>query len=200
MKKKLYALSGVLLIVLVVTGLWATKAVSPTGVEQTRDPAAALGAGMSMREMVEGSSLIVIGQCLETRSEWNNRRLNTLATVSVTETLKGDAPATLTVVLPGGIDANRRIPVAMRYAGAPTMAPEEGVVLFLTEDGEVANGYSVVGFSAGKFSVVQDADGEKAVASAPMRVRAPRVTGLTSGNPQVVRLSEFKEMVRSYLN
>jgi hypothetical protein len=32
-----------------------------------------------------------------------------------------------------------------------------------------------------------------------MRVRAPRATGLTSGNSDVIELSEFKAMVEGYL-
>src|SRR5262245_12735697 len=95
MKKKLYALSGVFLIVLVISGLWAdvraTKATIITDESQTYPAETSRGAEMPMKQMVGESSLIVIGECTETSSQWvEGRRLYTLATVSVTESLKGD--------------------------------------------------------------------------------------------------------------
>jgi len=40
-------------------------------------------------------------------------------TVAVSEALKGDAGGRLTVAVPGGVDASRRIPVAMIWPAAP---------------------------------------------------------------------------------
>ncbi len=201
MKKKLFALSGVLLVVLVISGLWATKAYNLTRMEQTVEPAAtSLVAGLSMQEMTEGASLIVTGTCLETRTQWIDRRLVTLATVSVTETIKGDAPDTVTIVLPGGIDSNRRIPIAMTYAGAPQISPTEEVFLFLTDQDEVANGYAVMGFAQGKYSINEDDEGEKVVSRAMTKVKMQKSMGMTRGNVQATRLSEFIERVKSYLN
>jgi hypothetical protein len=88
----------------------------------------------------------------------------------------------------------------MTYAGAPTMRPGEEQALFLASaNDEVANAYSIMGFNAGQFPIVQDNAGEKFIASTPMKVSAPRVTDLTSRNPNAVRLSEFKAMVESFL-
>ena len=83
-------------------------------------------------QLVERSSLIVIGQCTEVRSTWMGRRLMTLATVAVRETLKGEPHAQVTVVIPGGMDAQRPIPIAAVVAGTPQLAPAEEVVLFLS--------------------------------------------------------------------
>lgn len=200
MKKKLFALSGVFLIVLVIAGLWATKAINLTGVEQTIDPGAtSLASGLSMREMAEGATLIVMGKCLETRSQWIDRRLVTLATVSVTETIKGDAAEVVTVVLPGGIDSNRKIPVAMTYAGAPQISPAEEVFLFLTDQDEVANGYAVMGFAQGKYSIAEDSAGEKVVTRDMTRAPMQKGVGVARGNLQAVPLPEFKEWVRRYI-
>lgn len=200
MKKKLFALSGILLVVLVISGLWATKAINLTGTEQTIEPGStSLANGLSMQEMTTGSSLIVTGKCLETRSQWIDRRLVTLATVSVTETIKGDSSGTVTVVLPGGIDSNRRIPIAMNYAGAPQIAPTEEVFLFLTIQDEVAEGYAVMGFAQGKYSINEDDAGEKVVSRDLTQVRLQKGVGTVRGNVQVVSLSEFKEKVKSYL-
>ncbi|HEU0185065.1 MAG TPA: hypothetical protein VFS27_07100 [Blastocatellia bacterium] len=200
MKKKLYALSGVLLIVLVITGLWAAKAVSFMGVAQTGDSAATQSAGVSIQSMTQGASLIVVGTVLETRSEWIDRRLVTRATVLVAESLKGAAPEKVVVLLPGGIDAKRKFPVAMTYAGAPTMSPDEEVALFLVPaQDEVANAYAVMSYAEGKFSIAQTTTGEKVVTRDMTKAPMQKGPGLTRGNPKAVQLSEFKELVRSYL-
>src|SRR5262245_41539174 len=154
MKKKLFALSGVFMIVLVIAGLCATRAINLNDAQQTLDPTATSpGAGMSMRRMVEESSSIVIGQCAETRSKWVGRSLVTEATSSVQEALKGDAAARtqVTVELPGGIDYNRK--VAMTSVEAPNISPGEKVFLFLYRPDDGANSYSVMGFAQGKYSV-----------------------------------------------
>src|SRR5262245_6044446 len=202
MKKKLFALSGVFLIVLVITGLWATKAIDLMGVEPNDPQATSMVNGMTMREMTQGASLIVTGKCLGTRSQWIDRRLVTLATISVTEAIKNDVGAseTFEVVLPGGIDANRRIPLAMTYAGAPQISPDEEVFLFLTTQDEVANGYAVMGFAQGKFSIANDTEGGKVVTRDQTLPPMERGAGMMRGNRQAVRLSEFIELVRSYLN
>jgi hypothetical protein len=202
MKKKLYALSGVFLIVLVVAGLWATKAINITDVEQAQavDPVATSPAtGMSMEQMAQEAAVIVIGKCTETRSEWSGRSLVTLATISVTETLKGAPDGTeVTVVLPGGIDANRKFKVAMTYAGAPQLTPGEEAFLFLGLS-EVANSYSVTGFAQGKFSIGKTRDGEPVVTRDMTMVPLQKGAGMTRGNPQAIPLPEFKAWVNSYL-
>jgi hypothetical protein len=202
MKKKLYALSGVFMIVLVIAGLWATKATSVTDMQNTRgaDPISH-APGLSMEQMAQGATFIVIGQCTETQSQWAGRNLYTLATVLVTESLKGAPPQTLKIAIPGGIDSNRRFPIAMTYAGAPQFAPGEEVVVFLDDpQSEIPNSYAVMGFSQGKFSVGKAQDGEPVVTSDMNTTPVRKGMGLTRGNPQVISLSEFKALVRSYLN
>jgi hypothetical protein len=200
MKKKLFALSGVFLIVLVIAGLWATRAINITDVQNTVDPGAtSLPGALSIREMAESAPFIVMGTCLETKSQWVGRSLVTLATVSVSESLKGDTTEKLTVVLPGGYDIKGKFPIAMTYAGAPQMSPGEEVFLFLTTQDEVAGGYAVMGFAQGKYSVSQDTKGEKVVMRDMTKAPVQGGAGAIRGNPQVVPLSEFKALVKSYL-
>src|SRR5262249_20458404 len=158
--KKLYALSGVFLIVLVISGLWAglrpTKATNITDVSQALDLATTSGpTQMPMKQMVEESSLILIGTCLETKGEWVGRRLVTMATVLVEEPMKGDAAAgtQVKVALPGGIAPKGKFPLAMNYPGAPRMFQSEKDILFLTPESEIPDSYAVMGFNQGKFSV-----------------------------------------------
>ena len=52
-------------------------------------PDTTLAVALSLEDMVDQSDVIAIGNCVETRSVWVDRTLVTLATVSVSETLKG---------------------------------------------------------------------------------------------------------------
>ena len=200
MKKKLFTLSGVFLIVLVIAGLWATKAINLDGVEQTINPEEiSLPGALSMKGMVEGATAIVIGQCIGTQSRWVERRLVTDATISIAETIKGEPGGTLKVEVPGGVDFNRKFPVAMTYAGAPQISLDEKVFLFLTGPDEGSNSYSVMGFAQGKFSVGKANDGDEVVMPDMNKTQVQKGAGAIRGNLRVVPLSEFKALVRSYL-
>ena len=201
MKKKLYALSGVLMIVLVISGLWASKATSITDVQNTSgaDPIS-LAHGLSMEQMAQGATAIVHGKCVATQSQWVERRLVTLATISVSESLKGDTGETQTVVIPGGVGNKGKFALAMTYAGAPQFSLDEEVFLFLTSPNDGSNSYSVMSFDQGKFSVGKAQDGEPVVLRDMNTTPVRKGMGMTRGNAQVISLSEFKALVRSYLN
>ena len=123
---------------------------------------------LTNQDLTEKAQLIVVGRAVETKSVWVDRRLVTLVTVSVGEVLKGDWHATVTVVLPGGVDANRKFPLAMIVPGAPQIHAQEEVFLFLTRANQSATGeaesYTIVGLSQGKLSIVTDASGNKMLA------------------------------------
>jgi hypothetical protein len=202
MKKKIYGVCCLLLVALAASGLWATKAVNTNIADEVvATDAASTPADLSVRDLALQSELIVTGRCVDTRTAWveNGRILVTLATVSVDEVIKGNNTSTVTVVLPGGADANRRIPVAMTYAGAPTIAPQEDVFLFLSSEQALAGGYAVMGFSQGKFSIVEDEDGQKLVSRDLTKMRLQRGTGVTRGNRHLTPMSEFKQKVRGFL-
>jgi hypothetical protein len=111
--------------------------------------------------MIQEAAIIVTGRCTSLQSQWVDRDLVTLATIQVSEVLKGQAGSQVTVVLPGGIDANRPVPIAMSFPGAPEILQQENVLLFLTPEDRVADGYAIVGWSQGKFSLVDTPQGQK---------------------------------------
>jgi len=149
--------------------------------------------------MAQGSAMIVTGQCIGTRSTWVDRTLYTIATISVSDTIKGDPSTTVEVALLGGADVNRKIPVAMHFPGAPVIQPQEEVFLFLTPAEPMAGSYSIMGYAQGKLSIVENEQGEKMVSRTPARTRINSASGVMRGNVQMTRLSEFKEKVREYL-
>ena len=200
MKKIMLGICCALLVALAVSGFWATRAVNQSEADQVIDPAGtSLAVNLTNKEMTRQADLIAIGQCVDTRSRWIDRDLVTEATISVSEVLKGEADSTVTVILPGGIDANRKIPIAMTYPGAPQIAPQEEVFLFLTRAEESTGGYAIMGFSQGKFSIVDDGEGGKVVSRDLTRVRLRDKSGLTRGGKKVTPLSRFKEEIKGYL-
>lgn len=134
------AAKAVLCVAFALTGttLWATTAIK-----------------QSDTEMIRSSQIILTGHCLRLESAWVGRVLVTKATIAVDETLKGSAGQEVTVVLPGGVDVHRKIPIMMTYPGAPEILVREQVLLFLTPDAMVPDGYSIVGFSQGKYTLVE---------------------------------------------
>ena len=122
----------------------------------------------------------------------------TVANVALTETIKGAESGSLSVVLPGGIDANRKFPVAVSYPGAPRLTPGEDVFLFLTSDTD-HGGYNVVGFSQGKFSIVNDEDGVPVVSRDLTRMSLQGNNGVRRGQANVTPLASFKAQVKGYL-
>ena len=199
MKKIILGSCLLIAIALLVSARWGTKAVNAPPPEDLPIADTSLAVALSVQDMVNQSDVIAIGNCVETKSVWVDRSLVTLATISVTESLKGNA-SSLTVELPGGVDANRKFPVAMTYPGAPSVTPGEDVFLFLTASGEVAGSYNVAGFSQGKFSIITDEDGEQLVSRNLTKTSLKSNNGIRRGGSDVMPLSSLKEQVRGYLN
>lgn len=199
MKKILLVSCLIIVIALLVSARWGTNAVNAPPQDTLGTPDTTLAVALSLEEMANQSDVIAIGSCVDTRSVWVDRSLVTLATVSVSETLKGTESASLTVVLPGGADANRKFPVAMSYPGAPRLTPGEDVFLFLNADTDFGNGYVVAGFSQGKFSIVKDENGEPMVSRDLTKMSLQGNNGVRRGGTNATPLSSFKAQVKGYL-
>lgn len=199
--KKITLASCILIgIALLITTQWGTKADEAPDSNTLGTPDTTLAVGLSLDDMVDQSDVIAIGNVLDTKSVWVDGTLVTLATVSVSETLKGAGSESLTVVLPGGIDANRQIPVAVSYPGAPRLTPGENAFLFLNSDVDYGLGYNVAGFAQGKFSIVNDEDGEPVVSRDLTRMTLQGDNGVRRGGANVISLASFKDRVKARLN
>ena len=190
-----------IVLALLVSARFATKAVNPPPIEDVLQTPAetSLANALSLQDMVNQSDLIAIGNCVDIKSVWVDRSLVTLATINVGETLKGAELGTITVALPGGVDANRAVPVAMTYPGAPNITPGENVFLFLTATGEVAGSYTVAGFSQGKFSIVKDEDGQDVVTQNLTQTMLKDNNGVRRGANNTTPLGNFKSEVKKHL-
>ena len=196
---------GVCLFVLVALGItaisagWASRADTTADSQALQTADSTLALGLSLEDMVQQSDVIAIGSCTETQSVWVDKSLVTLAKVSVNETLKGTESSDLTVALPGGVDANRKFPIAMSYPGAPRITPGEDVFLFLNSSGEVSGSYTVAGFSQGKFSIVKDEDGEPMVSRDLRQMSLQTNNGVRRGQNNLTPLSSLKNEVKRQL-
>ena len=198
MKKLTLAVSMAIVIALLASVRWSTTATDAPPADQL--PAdTTLAVALSVGDMVSQADVIAIGRALETRSMWVDRSLVTLVTVAVSESLKGAPGETLTVVVPGGIDANRKIPISMTYPGAPRLTPGEDVFLFLNADSEVGGGYNVTGYSQGKFSIVEGDDGEPMVGRDLTKVSLKDNNGVRRGQANLTPLASLKAQVKGHL-
>ena len=200
MKKITLASCILIVLALLISARWGTKADDAPDSNTLGTPDTTLAVALSLEDMVDHSDVIAIGNCQDTKSVWVDGTLVTLATVSVSETLKGAESGSLTVVLPGGIDANRQIPVAVSYPGAPRLTPGENVFLFLNSDVDYGLGYNVAGFAQGKFSIVDDEDGEPVVSRDLTRMSLQGNNGVRRGGANVISLDAFKDRVKARLN
>lgn len=182
MRKSWFACWAVLLTLFIGTTVHATTAVA-----------------LSNRTLAENASVIATGRCTSLRTLWDGRLLVTLATVEVTDMIKGDQVQTVTVALPGGIDATRKFPISMLYPGAPQILVGEDVFLFLGAEDGIATGLTILGFSQGKFSIVDDEAGLKAVSRNLSSITLQTPAGTRRGTAIRVPLDAFKDEIRGYL-
>lgn len=152
---------------------------------------------LTNEQLTEQSDVIVIGRATDFTSRWVDRTLVTAVTIETAETLKGSAPGNVEVILPGGVDANRKVPIAMTYAGAPQMRSDEEVLLFLTYDADLA-GYVVTGFAQGKFSIVTQ-QGNKMVSRDLRGSQLVEGPGISRGTVTLTPLSEFRREIAGYV-
>ena len=200
MKKITLASCVLIAVALLISARWGTKADEAPASNTLGTPDTTLAVALSLEDMVDQSDVIAVGNVQETRSAWVDGTLVTLASVSVNETLKGAESGNLTVVLPGGIDANRQVPVAVSYPGAPRMTPGEDVFLFLNSDVDYGLGYNVAGFAQGKFSIVSDEDGDPVVSRDLTRMTLKSNNGVRRGGANAIPLDTFKNQVKARLN
>jgi hypothetical protein len=155
---------------------------------------------LNENDLIQQASDIVVGQCTGLQTQWIGRDLVTLATIRVSESLKGSGSSQITVVLPGGIDANRRIPIVQSYPAAPEIRNQESVLLFLTHEDRVPNGFAILGFSQGKFSVSENPQGQKVASQNTSQLTLEGHNGVRQGDSRAIVLEDLRLRVKKALS
>ncbi len=157
---------------------------------------------MSEAELIKRAELIAVGRCTSVKSVWVGRRLMTLATVEPLNIIKGPYKAKLLVVLPGGIDLNRKIPVAQVAGGMAYITPGEEMVLFLSTIQGIRGGYTLLGGVRGKMPIVKDHHGHGYISrrylSMDHRLRTD--TRLTNPALKMLSIHKFKSYIMAILD
>jgi hypothetical protein len=110
---------------------------------------AAQAVAVSVEQLARTSETVVRGRVVAGRS-WaseDGRRIFTTYEVRTRTVLRGRAPSTARVVVPGGVVGR----LGERVDAAPTLARGEELILFLRRD--PTDGFAVAGLAQGKFSV-----------------------------------------------
>jgi hypothetical protein len=155
------------------------------------DAHATLQRAVDFDEKVDKAVAIVLGKVVHTRSQWDpsHRWILTYSTFAVEQTLKGSAPAEVTVVTPGGAVGD----VVQSTIGIrPFHEGDENVVFIKNTD----VGPTVLFFDQGAYDVTSD-HGEKMVipvSSDAVHLDTQRGTVVESEHART--LSDFSSQVR----
>ncbi len=182
MRKAVRAALCLLVVSCIPMGAWATTAVE-----------------MSTLDMAQEASLIVSGHVTNVQSQWVGRDLVTLTTIAVSEVLKGQAGSEITVVVPGGVDTNRPIPIAMSVPAAPQFQDNEDTLVFLINEDELPNTFAIVGFSQGKFTLVDTPEGKAASQDTSGLNLAGGAGRITHGGSRTIPYGQLKKQIEGAL-
>jgi hypothetical protein len=149
-------------------------------------------------DIARGAKAIVRGTVADVRAEWvdGRRRVETIVTLEVSETFKGDMGGRVSFQVPGGVIGRYRSVTV----GAPSFHQGEEVVLFLGAQ-PPALPY-VLGLGQGVFRVRRDArTGDTTVTPPALLADRDHAVTVQRGDParRAVSLREFSATVRSAL-
>lgn len=114
---------------------------------------------LTLRQLAAGAMLIVRGSVTDVRAfPVPGRGIESVATIAVEHTIKGQSEPFLAVRVPGGAFGGRR----QVTIGAPALRVSQQAVFFLRRGAD--NGWRPVGLSAGVVRVRNDSTGRRLVA------------------------------------
>ena len=156
------------------------------------DAHATLQRAIDFDEKVDKAAAIVLGKVVRTHSEWDpsHRWILTYSTFTVEQTLKGTAPAEVTLVTPGGsVGGIHQSTIGIR----PFREGDENVVFIKN----TAAGPTVLYFDQGAYDIATDDRGEKQVVpltTGAVHVDTQRGVAVESEHPRALR--DFAREVR----
>jgi hypothetical protein len=150
-------------------------------------------------DIARAASAIVRGTVVDVRSDWadSRRRVETIVTLRVSESLKGDMRGLVSVKVPGGVLGRYR----SITIGAPSFRQGEEVVLFLGAE-PPALPY-LIGLGQGVFRVQRDLRTGATAVTPPALLASPaRNVRVIRGDPSrdAMSVQQFADTVRNALS
>lgn len=142
---------------------------------------------MSLRQLVQASSVIVQGEVIAQTARVNtsHTRIMTYTTVQVERALKGQPPATIIIEQPGGIVGS----VHVHVPGSASFRPQAQYVLFLEPVAGSSGIFHTVGMMQGAFRVYRERSRAELHVNLPL---GALTTGTESTIGQSPSLGEFQ--------
>ena len=103
-----------------------------------------------LADLTGHAAFIFVGTCVSARTELVDGRVHTRVEFAVSQVVHGADTDRIVLYLPGGLYQGKRYTLV----GMPTFAPDEEVVLFLTEEDRSGHAWPV-GLGQGKFRIVR---------------------------------------------
>lgn len=153
----------------------------------------------SLDDLARAADAIVIATATHTESVWVHRQLVTRVTLEVETTLQGNPPDPLQVVVPGGVDANRSIPVATVVPGQPRISRGERSLLFLRRVESSSDYFGLLGGAQGRFVLLPGATGTDVALRDLSAVDLVREDGVSRGPTTAVPAGLLIEHLRALL-
>jgi hypothetical protein len=109
---------------------------------------------LSLEELVSSADTITVGKCEKTESVWLARKIYTVATIRVSQSVKGKVKSgsAIDVYVLGG-QVKKPMPVKMQVPSAAKVTQGEEMVLFLRAAGPEKKHYCFVGMAQGKVPI-----------------------------------------------
>lgn len=152
---------------------------------------ATISRAVAFEEKVENAAAIVVGECIDQRSQWDSARnwILTYSTFRIEKTLKGMPAQEITIVTPGGTVGH----IAQDVIGVPKFKPGDEHVLFVRHS---QAGPTVLYLEQGDYHVIETR-GEKLVKpAAQAAVMIDTGRGTAAASEPVRTLRDFEGNVR----
>lgn len=158
---------------------------------------ATLSPQLSLEDLTLAADAVVVATVTSSESVWEGRSLTTHVALDVEQALIGHPPESVLLILPGGVDLNRRIPIATVVAGQPYLRPGDHVLLFLLSLDAGSTQYGLVGDAQGTFFLLEDLQGEPMAVRDLSEARFTTEEGFAHGRTTAVPLDRMVEHVRT---
>lgn len=154
---------------------------------------------LSLADLTRAADAIVLATAIRGESLWVDRDLVTRVTLEVESTLQGTTADRIHVLVSGGVDADRRIPIASVVPGQPRIHRGERMLLFLRALETGPAEYSLVGDAQGRFVLLPDASTETVATRDLSALHLVTGDEIVRGSATAVPLSHLVERIRRLL-